>query len=457
MTLAGSLAALDRTRAAALVAGLATVLLVAVTVRQVRVRQELRQDIRVTEQQLEEAAAETEARLAELDAEIARVRQELEARGISAPPPQSGAPFPPGSELTWILELTRQRGLFLQTVAHVETQPRQDPPGTTLVILRLGAAGTTAELMDYVGAIPSTAPTARLPSVLLEGAAEEASLQLEVRLTSLEQPVSGPLPDALTGLPPTFQGAVVRLQVQLDRAWSAERWPEVLEILSQLSLIAPGYPQLQEKFYAAHFNHGVRLEEAGQLDAAIEQYTLALARLPSGQEAQVRLQRLTSGGLAQTGAAPALDPTAFEFFYIVQPGDTLFFIAASFGVTEEAVLSRNRITGVRPGQRLVIRPPADTEVTLVGEEETLAEIAERTGFRVGYLQAVNRLDSLTPPAGLKLLLIPHGRLIVYRVQPGETVPDIAAAYGTTPDAIRRANRMETLTPPPGTVIFVPLA
>lgn len=440
------------------VALLAALVLLGVSGHQFRLREELRHELERLEEEEDGARAAASAELDALERQVRTLRQELEARGSAPPPPPPREGFPPGAELTWILERARREGVFLQSLDLLPAATTAQRPGPQRLRLALAAGGELWQLAGFVGAVPQAAPTASVVRVLVEGGAAEAVLQLEVELLASAEAVRGPLPSGLQGLPSVLQGAVVRLQHQLDRAWAAEDWPEVLAILAQLALVAPQYPALEEKFYAAHYNEGARLEAAGERERAIEHYSLALARRPSGGEAQARLRALAQGGgPAERAELPPLDPTAFEFIYIVQPGETLFFIATSFGTTPEALLTRNHVSSIQPGQRLIVRPPPGTEVVEVASGETLPEIAARTGQAVGYLMAVNRLETLTPPAGLKLLLIPPQRVIVYRLQPGEAIPDIAVRYGTTPDAIRRANRMDTLTPPPGTVLYVPLA
>lgn len=457
MTVTAGRLVTSRPQAIIAAAGLALLVLLLATAQQVRAREELRREARLREGELGQLSLQTDEQLQELDGQIATVRQDLSARGVSVPPARGQSAYPPGSELTWILERARRQGILVQEIAYLGAGVNTDLAGTERVALRLGAAGAMGQLQSFVAAIPESAPTAHIQNLLLEGGAGDTVLAAEIELVVQAGPGTMPAPP---GLPPTVGGAVTRVRYQLAQAWSAEDWPEVLRILAQLAVLTPGEPDLPQKFYAAHFNQGMRLELEGQVDEAVEQYALALARDPAGGEAQSRLQALSSPGAASPAESletPALDPNAFEFFYVVQPGDTLFFIARSFRMSEEAILTRNAISGIRAGQKLVIRPPDGTQVMTIGEGQTLQDVATSTGLDIGYLMAVNRLDTLTPPVGLKLLVIPKQDLIVYRVQPGETIPDIAGRYGTTPDAIRSANRIQTLTPAPGTILYVPLA
>lgn len=56
------------------------------------------------------------------------------------------------------------------------------------------------------------------------------------------------------------------------------------------------------------------------------------------------------------------EPIVQRQIYTVQPGNTLGFIAASFGITVEALMAENGLedTNLTIGQPLVIPPPATT-------------------------------------------------------------------------------------------------
>jgi hypothetical protein len=79
----------------------------------------------------------------------------------------------------------------------------------------------------------------------------------------------------------------------LDAAWGVD-WPRVLEVLD--ALIADdqtcGPEPLLSKKYAAHYNYGVQLEQAGDVDAAVVQYQAAFAIDPHRREAWSALVRL---------------------------------------------------------------------------------------------------------------------------------------------------------------------
>jgi tetratricopeptide (TPR) repeat protein len=94
----------------------------------------------------------------------------------------------------------------------------------------------------------------------------------------------------------------------LDVAWATADWQAVLEILDQLETanLTCGENSLAPKRYAAYINHGVALEDAGQLEAAIEQYQAALNVDSRGHEALNALSRLKA---LPTPTPPTCNPS----------------------------------------------------------------------------------------------------------------------------------------------------
>jgi hypothetical protein len=93
----------------------------------------------------------------------------------------------------------------------------------------------------------------------------------------------------------------------LDAAWAISDWPKVLLILDQLQAnsTACGPESLDVKRYAAHFSYAVALENAGEVNAAIEHYQAALALDGRRQEALNALSRL---GALPSPTLPACNP-----------------------------------------------------------------------------------------------------------------------------------------------------
>jgi LysM repeat protein len=124
-------------------------------------------------------------------------------------------------------------------------------------------------------------------------------------------------------------------------------------------------------------------------------------------------QRLTIPGVSGGTPAPTQPPSGGGGTYIVQPGDTLFRIAARFGVTIQAIMSANGINNgnlIFVGQRLTIPGASGAPAPTPAPTQPPA-----TG---------------TPPP-------PSGG--VYVVQPGDTLSRIAARFGVTIQAIMSAN------------------
>ncbi|MCS7260900.1 MAG: LysM peptidoglycan-binding domain-containing protein, partial [Anaerolineae bacterium] len=97
---------------------------------------------------------------------------------------------------------------------------------------------------------------------------------------------------------------------------------------------------------------------------------------------------------------PAAPPAPSGTTYVVRWGDTLFSIAAQFGVTVEALKSANGLSSdiIRVGQQLII-----------------------------------------PTASAPSAPAPGGATTIHIVQPGETLFRIALRYNTTVEAIAQAN------------------
>jgi LysM repeat protein len=101
--------------------------------------------------------------------------------------------------------------------------------------------------------------------------------------------------------------------------------------------------------------------------------------------------------------------------YIVQPGDTIFYIADIFQVSYQDILAFNNLTErsiLQVNQKILIPPPTPTPTL-----------------------------SPTPP-GVTPVLSPTPVEIIHIVQPGETLIAIAQEYGVTVEAILGANNIQ---------------
>lgn len=140
--------------------------------------------------------------------------------------------------------------------------------------------------------------------------------------------------------------------------------------------------------------------------------------------------------------------------YTVQPGDTLYSLAARFGTTAEEIAALNGISlnaMLYVGQVLQI-PGSATEppnVHIVQPGETLYRIALRYGTT---WQELAQLNNISDPSQLRVgqrLLLPGGTegqqpappsgSRVHVVQPGDTLYGLAAQYGVSVQALAQAN------------------
>ncbi len=156
--------------------------------------------------------------------------------------------------------------------------------------------------------------------------------------------------------------------------------------------------------------------------------------------------------------------------YVVQPGDTLFSIARSFGLTVQQIAAANGITNpalIYAGQVLVIPggsgSGSETVTYTVQPGDTLFFIALRYGTTVN---ALANLNGLTNPDVLyvgQVLVISAGsgvpptqpppteppttqpppptENVTYVVQPGDTLGQIALRFGTTYQQIALLNNI----------------
>jgi len=129
--------------------------------------------------------------------------------------------------------------------------------------------------------------------------------------------------------------------------------------------------------------------------------------------------------------------------YYVQPGDSLYSIAARYGTSITALQRNNNLTTteIYPGQALSLTrrysPQTVSSTYRVRAGDSLLLIAKRHQVTLNDLKAVNNLVTNYVTEG-RLLQIPEP----YRnhlVQAGESLFQIAQRYGVTVEAVRKAN------------------
>jgi LysM repeat protein len=166
------------------------------------------------------------------------------------------------------------------------------------------------------------------------------------------------------------------------------------------------------------------------------------------------------GNETLTPEPPTPTPEPVFVQYKVQPGDSLYTIAAKFEITIGDIKQHNKLenpNNLRVGQELQIvqfEPitPQDEEegyYHVVKAGETLFKIAQRYSVPLNELAKANNISN---PGALRTgqrLLIPDAAAPessdegkrVHIVQPGETISEIAIQYGVTPNAIVKANSL----------------
>lgn len=259
------------------------------------------------------------------------------------------------------------------------------------------------------------------------------------------------------------------LMQQMEAAWNATNWPEVLLLLDQISAIDPNYDNIPERRYLAYVNYGYQLLTEGRCTESLAAFRTAHDLRPDGQEALQGLDLIsrycgtpvptTPGaptpwpGLTITPApGPATaTPTprivTTPITYVVQPGDTLYRLALNFGTTVQAIMQANGMMTyfIRAGDVIWIpasgSPPPGPIVHIVQPGETLFSIARQYNTTVWAIMAANGLRGYYIWA-YRALFIPTvlqpGPVVVV-VMPGQTLFAIAQQHGTTVAMLMLAN------------------
>lgn len=129
--------------------------------------------------------------------------------------------------------------------------------------------------------------------------------------------------------------------------------------------------------------------------------------------------------------------------YTVQPGDTLSGLAVRFGITEDALLSANMLTGSDLLAGAVLNVPSADSYT-VKPGDTLSGVATETGIPVEELMAINGLTDTTLVIGQELTLggAAPSRPLTVTVEAGESLWTLAERYGVSVSNLSSANGLQ---------------
>lgn len=153
-----------------------------------------------------------------------------------------------------------------------------------------------------------------------------------------------------------------------------------------------------------------------------------------------------------------------ENVYVVKPGDTLYRIANTYGVSINDLIVANNLTSniLSIGQELVIPIKPVTEEDYVVYEvvpnDTLYSIARRFNTKVDSIKSYNNLSSNILSIGQVLQIPINNNEFVYqtyRIVPGDTLYSIAKRYNTTVSDIMALNNDLTSNLMIGQVIKIP--
>jgi murein DD-endopeptidase MepM/ murein hydrolase activator NlpD len=200
---------------------------------------------------------------------------------------------------------------------------------------------------------------------------------------------------------------------------------------------------------------------------------VACRSLRHPENSALNLKRTALSVLCAVGVASPFAAAEAYALRTVVPGDTLGLIADRYRVSVDDVMVFNGLSSVtiHPGQVIKVpyvaavggpaeataAPPPGFRWHVLGPGETLSTVAASHGVSVEALVGANpdisSLDRL--PAGIELLVPPALGLVV-TLQPGESLLDVVERHGVEPEALVRANQLRSpFDIAPGMLLFLP--
>ena len=144
--------------------------------------------------------------------------------------------------------------------------------------------------------------------------------------------------------------------------------------------------------------------------------------------------------------------------HVVEPGDTLYSLAARYGTTVEALRLENGLADslLRVGQRLELPSRAGFRFEPALAGETLPQLASRLDLSLQTLQLANPAVSGSIAAGARIR-VPPGEGLSVLLEEGDSVLGLAIRHGVAPSAVLEANDLEQLSEVgPGDWLYLPV-
>lgn len=172
--------------------------------------------------------------------------------------------------------------------------------------------------------------------------------------------------------------------------------------------------------------------------------------------ARTGLARAVATSLITAGIALAGPSASAAQDHVVAPGDTVWELAATYGVPASRIIAANNLDAqarIYIGEHLTIpsSSPQGTSVThVVVGGDTVWDLAARYGVTVTDIRHANSLDSAATIRIGQNLVIPgaaapasaiHNNTTTYTVRGGDTLWAIAARHHTTVERLARKNRL----------------